>query len=247
MTEDTTKLGLSRRTLAKGAAWSVPAVAVAAAAPAMAASALVTVSEAGDACKLPGNSCSNAGYNKGYLQPLTICNNSTVSVTVTITEPATLTFNGNSTVFTPVPASFTVAPGGCQNVTLNLNLQDNSQNSSITGTLNWTAIGGSLSVSGSTAINTASTPPCVDCAPPASGARVAAAQVTDEEAAVDQAAAEQAAADQAAADQAAADQAAAEKEAAAEQAAAEKEAAQAAAQNVVVDQTTESPSPTPES
>lgn len=38
MTEDTTKFGVSRRTLAKGAAWSVPAAAVVAAAPAYAAS-----------------------------------------------------------------------------------------------------------------------------------------------------------------------------------------------------------------
>ena len=41
MSEDTTKLGVTRRTLAKGAAWSVPAVAVAAAAPAYAAAAAI--------------------------------------------------------------------------------------------------------------------------------------------------------------------------------------------------------------
>ena len=43
MTEDTTKLGVSRRTLAKGAAWSVPAVAVAGAAPAYAVSPTTTL------------------------------------------------------------------------------------------------------------------------------------------------------------------------------------------------------------
>ena len=100
-----------------------------------------------------------------------ICNKSATAVVVTITTPATLTFNGVLTEFTPVPASFNIAPGGCQTVILNLNLQDNSQNSSITGTIYWTATGGGLSVQGSTPISTAATPPCVDCAPPTSAAQ----------------------------------------------------------------------------
>lgn len=174
-TEKPRPSGVSRRTVVKGAAWAVPAITVASAVPAMAASATVTVSEAGDACKLPGNSCSNAGYSKGYLQPLTICSRSPYIVTVTITTPATLEFNGVPTVFTPVPASFTLPaataaqPQVCQRVILNLNLQDNSQNSSIYGTLYWTFVSrradGTIveTGSGTTAISTAATAPCSNC------------------------------------------------------------------------------------
>ncbi|MEA5153886.1 hypothetical protein [Raineyella sp.] len=149
--------------MTKGVAWAVPAVAVASAAPKIAASPIVTVSQAGSACKLPGNSCAPQ-WSKGYLQPLRICNNSTVSITVTITTPAYLTFNGVSTQFTPNPASFTLASKGCKDVVLNLNLQDNSQQSSITGALNWsyTSTDGQ-SGTGTTSINTAQTPPCVNC------------------------------------------------------------------------------------
>lgn len=168
--------------MAKGAAWSVPAVAVAAAAPAYAKSGIVTVSEAGPACKLPGNSCGNQGWSKGYLQPLQICNAGNTAVTVTIKTPAYLTINGTQEVFTPVPSSFTipapVAPQTrvCQTVTLNINLQDNSQNSSISGTIYWTFTAGTVTGEGSTEINTAATPPCVNCAPTTSAQTVAATE-----------------------------------------------------------------------
>ena len=70
---------VSRRTLAKGAAWSVPAVALASAAPALASSIqtppTVTV---GDACKYPGNSCD--GYKKAYRVYMSICNPSPVDI-----------------------------------------------------------------------------------------------------------------------------------------------------------------------
>lgn len=156
---------ISRRTLAKGTAWAVPAVAVASVAPSVAASPIVTVSEAGKACKLPGNSCGGQGYNKGYLQPLEICNNSnTATITVTITEPAYLLINGKRVQFHPNPKTFTVDPGDCQRVILNLNLQDNSTNSSIKGTIKWTYEStDGQSGEGTTDIYTAATPPCINC------------------------------------------------------------------------------------
>jgi len=166
--EQPEQTGVSRRTVAKAMAWAVPAIAIAAPAPAFAAaSPIITVSQAGPACKLPGNSCASEGYNKGYLQALEICNDSTQSVTVTITTPAILDINGVPTEFNPVPPSFEIAPNGCQIVVLNLNLQDNSEQSSIVGTLNWTyeAEDGQTG-SGSTPINTATTPPCDDCEAP---------------------------------------------------------------------------------
>jgi hypothetical protein len=59
---------ISRRTVAKGAAWSVPAVLIAKSTPALAASPPIVI-DFGDstACKLPGNSWGSAGYNKGYV------------------------------------------------------------------------------------------------------------------------------------------------------------------------------------
>jgi len=48
---------VSRRTLAKGAAWAVPVIAVAAAAPAQAASGDEPTLAFVGACKFPGNSC----------------------------------------------------------------------------------------------------------------------------------------------------------------------------------------------
>lgn len=159
--------GLSRRTIAKGAAWAAPAVVVAAAAPKVSASPIVTVSQAGPACKLPGNSCSSAGYNKGYLQALRICNNSSQSVVVTITTPASLTFNDEVTEFTPIPSSFSLTTTGCQTVVLNLNLQDNSENSSISGTIHYSfAAADGQTGTGSVDVNTESTPPCSDCQAP---------------------------------------------------------------------------------
>lgn len=64
---------LSRRTIAKGLAWTVPAVAVASAAPAMASSGPAPSFSIGGAVKAPGNSC--APLRKGYGVPITVTNN----------------------------------------------------------------------------------------------------------------------------------------------------------------------------
>lgn len=92
---------ITRRTVAKGMAWSVPAVAVAAAAPAFAASKIITVEAVGSACKHPGNP-------KWYHFTFAFTNGSGVDVTVTLTSmvvngvsrptsPSTITANANST------------------------------------------------------------------------------------------------------------------------------------------------------
>lgn len=73
MTEETTK-PVSRRTVAKGAAWATPVILGGVAAPAYAASGGGPVVQGGPGCKLPGNSCAN--WNKGYLFRFTITNNS---------------------------------------------------------------------------------------------------------------------------------------------------------------------------
>lgn len=68
------KTGVTRRTVAKAMAWSVPAVALAVPAPAYAASGGPPTIQVGDACKLPGNSCGNV-FVKGYVFEVTITNN----------------------------------------------------------------------------------------------------------------------------------------------------------------------------
>jgi hypothetical protein len=59
-----TASGIKRRTVAKGMAWTVPVVSVAAAAPAYAASPECTITFGGDSCKCPGQS--QGGNEFGY-------------------------------------------------------------------------------------------------------------------------------------------------------------------------------------
>jgi hypothetical protein len=76
------KPGVSRRTVAKAMAWSVPAVALAVPTPAYAASpGVITVSGAG--CKLPGQS---QDVFKGYAFRATISNTTIAQITVTIVD-----------------------------------------------------------------------------------------------------------------------------------------------------------------
>lgn len=76
--------GISRRTLMKGAAWAVPAIALVSAAPAFAASGGGSLSLSGGACKLPGNS--NAAYKDGYVFKLSAENTTKAEITVTVTS-----------------------------------------------------------------------------------------------------------------------------------------------------------------
>ena len=78
---------INRRTVAKGIAWSVPAVAVAGAAPAFAASKPPIEIDFGKstACKIPGSSFSAQCYDKGYVLWGVFTNNTTLAATVTIT------------------------------------------------------------------------------------------------------------------------------------------------------------------
>ncbi|UTT65369.1 hypothetical protein NMQ01_11685 [Janibacter sp. CX7] len=79
MTEATSK-PISRRTVAKGAAWTAPVILGGVAAPAYAASGGKPTIVPGSACKQPGNSCDSGskpyGINKGYVMKFTITNTS---------------------------------------------------------------------------------------------------------------------------------------------------------------------------
>lgn len=94
MQEDTTKntggpSKLSRRTLAAGAAWAVPAIAVAGAAPAYALSGKKPTWTLKDACKFPGRACK--AYPFTYALQYEVCNNTNKDIWVyTITYSDTL-------------------------------------------------------------------------------------------------------------------------------------------------------------
>ena len=83
---DTTgkRLTPSRRTVAKGAAWAVPVVAVASAAPAMAGSLPpVHIDFTAGGCKIPGNSMKH-GYDKGYVLWAKFVNGTSGTVSVRV-------------------------------------------------------------------------------------------------------------------------------------------------------------------
>lgn len=126
--------GISRRTVAKAAAWSVPAIALAVSTPAYASSpGIVTLT--GTGCKLPGNSQS---LYKGYAFKAAISNTNDVPITVTITS---VTLNGTSlgniTVVnlngcTNLGSSFVVpANGGYPNVAILTSEGTNSANGTL--------------------------------------------------------------------------------------------------------------------
>lgn len=71
MTENTTHKTISRRAVAGGMAWSVPAIAFASAAPAATVSPLFTVDPVGGACKYPGK---KYGLDHAYMIPVQITN-----------------------------------------------------------------------------------------------------------------------------------------------------------------------------
>ncbi len=85
MTEPT-KSGISRRTLAKGAAWSVPAAAVVAAAPAYAVSIPEPVIDFGNACGNTGATQKGCGGKKTLQVPLTLSNNTNADIVFQITS-----------------------------------------------------------------------------------------------------------------------------------------------------------------
>ncbi|MEO5746847.1 MAG: hypothetical protein ABIQ61_02695 [Ornithinibacter sp.] len=82
MVESTAPQGLTRRTVAKGAAWAVPVIAVVTPTHAMAASNGV-VSFTGKNCKLPGSS---SVYNNGAVYLATISNTTNAAITITIVD-----------------------------------------------------------------------------------------------------------------------------------------------------------------
>ena len=136
---------LNRRSLAKGAAWSVPAIAIAASAPASATSGPKPTGTALATCKQPGGSCSP--IVKGYLFKLTLKNNDTSdpiwvytsgTYAPIITDSAGLgmTYAGayvNGTWYA-AGTNFQVPAGATVTIILNA-ASDNSANTPVEGTI----------------------------------------------------------------------------------------------------------------
>ena len=107
--------GISRRTVATGIAWSVPAVVVASAAPAYALSSASPSVGSATACKNPGGSCKTRP--KGYSFFVTLCNPDPTDTiymyggTVTSIQLRDLVI-----AFLVPPVPFPIAPGGCVTV-----------------------------------------------------------------------------------------------------------------------------------
>ncbi len=125
--------GVSRRTVVKGAAWAVPAITVASAVPAVAASGDISLIQT-NACKSPGNSCKT--FKKGYIFTFSTTNTYACSITVTSAPFTLLTGStpGTLTLVTPL----VIATGTTPALEVRVNAQ-NSGNSTFTGyfTLNY--------------------------------------------------------------------------------------------------------------
>lgn len=144
--------GISRRSVAKGMAWSVPVVAVATAAPAIAASGTPPKGQVNKACKQPGNSCGEYGFVKGYTFTVTITNTSNKTIYVytaasgdlapdfQVSSPvdfdfATANLFNNGQIGAPLPLSAPIAPGGTLTIIINAGTNSNSANTSAVGNL----------------------------------------------------------------------------------------------------------------
>lgn len=149
MTEATSR-PISRRTVAKGAAWTAPVILGGVAAPAYASSGKKPVISGGPACKLPGGSCAN--WRKGYLFQFTVTNLSGKLIYLytgagygptLVLNPAqvTLAYEGAvaAGVFYPKGTPVPINPGAPVTVILNGGTNSDSANlvATMTATFKW--------------------------------------------------------------------------------------------------------------
>jgi len=167
MNEPTTS-GISRRTLAKGAAWSIPVVAIASAAPAYAHSGNPPTITVLGGCKQPGESCSSFGFSKGYTFTVKLYNST--DQTIYLYSPTSGTFQpyfevdstknftyAGAGYYLPGPPATTgdlvgtvieLAPGQTKYIAINA-ASSNSSQSSASGSL-WFSWGHTSSPGGDT-------------------------------------------------------------------------------------------------
>ena len=153
MTEQSEDRRVSRRTIAKGAAWAIPAVPLVVATPAYATSAGGPNGVITNACKQPGSSCQNQyGFVKGYTFLVTINNPTAVNLYVYPTVDGTLDpffvvtssvpfsystarkFTGGA-IGVPLAAAELVPAGGSIQIIVNAGTNSNSANTDAVGRL----------------------------------------------------------------------------------------------------------------
>lgn len=180
MTENTTKKTVSRRAVAGGIAWSVPAIALASAAPAAATSPLIDVElSTGNACKYPGNGPGDMFH--AYRFPLTVKNITGETVCVTITSGYVI-FTGQTQPAgsagwysqpprynpensgTPAPSSVCIPAGGSVTIYYIINRTGSSGNTSGTAYGSFLATGQSTGRQSEASASTTfpNLPPCSD-------------------------------------------------------------------------------------
>jgi hypothetical protein len=161
--EQQEKRGMSRRTVLAGAAWSVPVIAVATAAPAMAASPPVIVDFDGLACKHPGASGTpgdpGGAEFKTYHFDLTVENTTLTDVTVDITS---FTVNGvTAGTIVSFPAEPISVPAGTTiSFYVHVGPYPDSANANATICYTYTPTGGETSEVFCTSSGPLNTPPC---------------------------------------------------------------------------------------
>lgn len=191
-TEKTGGFAPSRRTLVKGAAWSVPVVAMGAPAMAVVCSPNNTspecnpvpppVSQPGNACKHPGNSCGSS-LRAAYHFVFCLSNSSGQDITVYFPS---MSVDGQSKA--PSPSSV-VVPAGSPSTCVTLHITDmgNSENGNGTLTYSYTWVNEFdevIPVSGSVSTGVNNLPPCPSCDGGTASSRESA---TDEQATTDEA------------------------------------------------------------
>lgn len=167
---------ISRRTVAKGIAWTAPVVAVAGTAPAFAVSPIKVWPEEAIkvGCKLPGGSCEGqTGVKWGYTLALSLCTNSPEPVEVTF-GTASLAIGGGAAQNVPIYAdqdpsgqalqNITIPANGCVDIYIYASTKSSAE-STLTGSVPYTYFDGNTTQGGVINVNVGSTPPCVDCAP----------------------------------------------------------------------------------
>lgn len=171
--------GITRRTVVKGAAWAVPAIAVAGAMPATAVSGNISFSPT-VACKSPGASCET--FYKGYVVGFQVCNNTAVDIHLRADCVYGGTINAEPANFKIYKdADWLIDPGQCQTILIGIeNPRGASPQAAIAGTIRFTWWDPNETPkdcrSEVAAFNAAPTPPCGqipdadgNCPPPATG------------------------------------------------------------------------------
>ena len=142
---------ISRRTVAKGIAWTAPAVAIAGTAPAFAVSRPPIEVDFGNstACKIPGSSYGDLCYDNGYVLWGAFNNNTSLDATVTLTtitvggvERCVVSLMDYDNMCGTLPSkTFTIAAGDTRYIAIFTNTSSDASSTTVTAALSYTLTG----------------------------------------------------------------------------------------------------------